>query len=187
MRARSVSSSRVTVPVAVQRGVAVARHFQGRLGAHVQDVAGGQLGVQLQPRLLGQEVGVAGLAQGQLDVVEVVAAQLEIRRGGVAEDRELGLDRRDEPARALDAGAAAQARRRADRVVQLDQPGRRGPLSPGSGGQAGPGVTACVACTSSWKRAASSGVASSEQTAGQARVQARSSGTPSCAAPVAAR
>ena len=61
------------------------------------------------------------------------------------------------------------------------------PRSPGSGGQAGPGVTACVACTSSWKRAASSGVASSEQTAGHARVQARSSGTPSCAAPVAAR
>ena len=92
-------------------------------------------------------------------------------RGRVAEDRELGLDRGDEAPRALDAGAAAEPRGRADRVVQLDEPGRRvtGLARQGRPGRAG--FHPCVAWTSSWKRAANSGVASSEQTAGQANVQ----------------
>ena len=106
----------------------------------------------------------------------VVAAQLELRRGRRRRGSR-ARPRRRRPRRARSrrgrGSAAASARRpggsstsQADAAPDLARQRRPGR----------PGVTAWVACTSSWKRAASSGVASSEQTAGQASVQARSSG-----------
>ena len=152
------SPSRSIVPVADQRGsppcgtsIVVSARTCRTSPAASSDA-------ELQPGLGGEEVGVAGLGQRELEVVEIAAAQGERGRGRVAEDRELGLDVGDRSARAAHAGrgsAAASARRRDPRARRAGA--YVSPASPGRGGQAGPGVTACEAWTSSDSRAASSG------------------------------
>ena len=130
--------------------LAVVRHVDRRLGADVQDVAGGELRGQVQPGLGGEEVGVAGLGEREREVVEVAAAQRERGRGGVAEDRELGLDLGDHAARATSGGrgsAAGSARRRGPRARRAAR--RSPPSRPAAAARPSPGVIACEAWTSS--------------------------------------
>ena len=171
------SPSRSIVPVADQRGpppcgtsiVVSARTCRTSPAASSRG--------EVQPRLGGEEVGVTRLGEREREIVEVAAAEGERGRGGIAEDRELGLDVGDHAARARSAGrgsAAVSARRRGrasstSRAVGL-------PASPAAAATPARASRACDAWTSSGSRAASSGYASSAVSAGQASVSARSAG-----------
>ena len=126
--------------VAVQRGAPRAARRR-RLGAHAQHVAAASSST-LNPRLVGEEVGVAGLASVS-HVVDVAAAQRERGRGRVDEDRQLGLDLGDHAARARQPRArsaaasapSAGSRSSTSRAVDVARLARqRRPRRPGSHG-----------------------------------------------------
>ena len=156
--------------------LAGARNLEPRL--RVQHVAGGDVGEPRRERFRGRD----------LDVVEIAAAGARTRSPG----RRRGSParpRRRRSCRAARSGGRGSAGGSARRPGRPARPAARDacPRSPGRGGHASPGLTACDACTSSGSRAASAGTASRPVSAGHASVSARSTGTPSCAAPVAAR
>ena len=159
---RAVAGGRLAAPLERARRRparrAVVRDLDRRLGADAQHVARGELGARSQPRLRGEEVGVAGLRERQRlrRAARGAAARTRSpgrRRGSPARPRPRPACRaRSSAARGSAGGSARRRGRRARRAGRSPPPPR-----PAAAARPDPGLTACVVWTSSDSRAASSG------------------------------